>query len=98
MYEVLFSCILIYLDEVIFTLRPYSFSLANKDVWEPRELFDEITYNMFSCGICSLHFKSMLLFEEFVKLLGIMMFDFCKDFFFEDDFGIVIWEVNLEYI
>jgi serine/threonine protein kinase len=97
-HEALLSCISIYPDEAIFTLRPYSFSLANKDVWEPREPFDEITYNMFSCGIRSLHFKPTLPLEEFVKLLGIMMLDPRKDLPPEDDLGTAIWEANLEHI
>ena len=97
-HEALLACVSIYPDEAIFALRPYSFTLANKDVWEPREPFDEITYNMFSCGIRSLHFKPTLPREEFVKFLSIMMLDPRKDLPPEDDLGTAIWEANLEHI
>lgn len=85
-------------DRVIFKLKPYSFVYQDHQVWEPKEPFDNIPYNLFASGIRRLELQPGMKLDEFEQLLRIFSLDPKTDLPPEDDLATVLWEADLEHI
>lgn len=85
-------------DRVVFKLKPYSFVYQDHQVWEPKEPFDNIPYNLFASGIRRLELEPGMKLDEFEQLLRIFSLDPKTDLPPEDDLATVLWEADLAHI
>lgn len=94
----LLECIAAFPEQVVFRLRPYSFLVEEKVVWEPKEPFDAVPYNLFSSGIRSIQLRPGITRAEFDTLLRVIILDPRKDLPPEDDLATILWDQHMEHV
>jgi hypothetical protein len=83
---------------VDFTIRPYSMLHRGQTVWEPPPPFDAIPYNLFACGMRSMHMEPGLALDELKTIFTLMLVDPGRDLPPEDDLAAAFWERSLAHL
>lgn len=80
------------------TIRPYSFLILGQTAWEPGPPFDTVPYNLFACGIRTLHLDAGITVDELRGVLRLFLVDPGKDLPPEDDIAAALWDLGLAHV
>jgi eukaryotic-like serine/threonine-protein kinase len=83
---------------LVFNVAPYAFVTDRHSIWEPRNPFDRIPYQLFADGVRSMGLLPGLDQAEFDALLGILVLDRTRDLAPEDDFVTLLWDAGFQHV
>ena len=83
---------------LVFNVRPYAFVNKEQLIWEPRNPFDRIPYQLFADGIRVMGLLPGLSEAEFRSLIGVLVLERTRELAPEDDFVTLLWDAGFDHV